>query len=742
MSTPGPAAPALPAAAAGLAVLLAATALSGVLSGDRWFGFAIVAVAVVAATGVLLRSLRWPPVLVTAGQLAALTGLVTAVFTRSGVLAAIPGPDALRELHAVLGGAAAQVRFGVPPVPETTELLCLVVIALGLVAVAVDTLAISAAAPAASGLVLLGVFAVPASLADELLPWWTFMLGAVGFTLLLTVDSQRRHMVWGAEAGPGGRAGAVPAAAAVGAGAVALSLLVGAAFTTVGTEVRLPGSGPGSEVGSSGIGLNPFTSLRGQLDSGTVVDLFRVHGLTDRTYLRALTLSRFEEGQGWVPGRLDGTAAANGDVPLPPGISVPLPGPVLHVQIEPIDYVDSWLPAFGVPLGFRGVGPEWRYDPGALTAFSDRRQRAQPYIVHALLPQPSLEQLRSARDPGAGVSGVYLDTGGVDPRVGELAARLAAGTDTAFDATLALNRFFTQPGNGFSYDLQTAPGTSGDALLDFLFEGRTGYCEQYASAMAIMLRTLGIPARVAIGFTPGITTGDSRLITTEDAHAWVEAWFPQAGWLAFDPTPLSDGRSVMPPYVAAGDPALLDALPAPTGQQAPVLPTDPETGPSAAAGPGTAGGDGSTSPFGLVAFGVVLLVALAMLSPAAARQARRRQRLRLVGAGGPDAASAAWEEVIAESRDRGLDVPASETVRITARRLAREHGLDEAGRTGLRSLVGALERSWYGAGARGSDPALPAALDAVRASLARCAPTARWARMLPRSVLHPRHRNT
>lgn len=123
-----------------------------------------------------------------------------------------------------------------------------------------------------------------------------------GFALLLTTDGQRRHLGWGEQAGPGAPAGAAPAATAVGVGAVLVSLLAGAVATGIGTEGRLPATGPGGGVPSSGIGLQPFTSLRGQLDSDTVVDLFWVRGLSQRTYLRALTLSRFEAGQGWVRG--------------------------------------------------------------------------------------------------------------------------------------------------------------------------------------------------------------------------------------------------------------------------------------------------------------------------------------------------------------------------------------------------------------------------------------------------------
>lgn len=730
---------------AGSAVVLAATALGGVLTGGRWAGFVLVTVAVVAAAGSLLRSLRSPPPLVAAGQLAALVCLVTAVFTRSGVLAVLPGPEALRELHLVLSGAAEQVRIGVAPVAETTELLCLVVIALGLVAVLVDTLAVSAQAPAAAGLALLCVVTIPAVLADEVLPWWSFALGALGFALLLAADG-RRHLVTPEQSGTGGQPRAPSGAAAVSVGTVALSLVVAGA-SGLGSEGRLPGFGGPGGIGSPGIGLNPFTSLRGQLDAGTVVSLLRVHGLDEPAYLRALTLSRFENGQGWVRGPLDGNAAANGPVPLPPGIDALPTGPVVTLRIEPLDYVDGWLPTVGIPLGFGEVAPDWRYDPAALTAFSAQRQRADPYRIRAVLPRPDPAQLRAIGRPALDdldtgtrrLGSEYLDTGGVDPRVEELTERLVADADSAFDATLAIGRFFTGPDSAFRYDLQTAPGSSGDALVDFLFVGRTGYCEQYASAMAIMLRTVGIPARVAIGFTPGTRTGgDTRVVTTDDAHAWVEAYFPGVGWLTFDPTPLADGRGVVPPHVAAADPVPRAALPEPGAADLPVPPAGPATEPTTRTAAGADGGAGSgeagTGPWLLAGAVLVVLAVLTGLAPGAVRGVERHRRLRLVGAGGAGAAPAAWEELLAESADRGFEPATNETVRDVARRLLREHGLDEAGRSGLRALVGSVERAWYGAGADPC-PGLPAALAAVRTSLARCSPMSRRAKLLPRSVL-------
>jgi hypothetical protein len=734
-------------ATAGLTVVLAATALSGVVEGLRWLVFVAVATAAVVATGVLLRSVtlrggrQLPPAAVAAGEIAALGCLLTAVFTRSGLLVLIPTPTALRELRLGLSSAMGQVQSGVPPVEATTEMLLLITLGLGLVAVAVDIIAVSARAPAATGLLLLCVFAVPASVSDGMLPWLTFVLGAGGFALLLAVDGQRRNLAWrGDSSGPSDQ-GAGPTAAAVAGIALVLALVAGSTTTLIGTVGRLPGSGTGSGA-TTGVGLKPFTSLRGQLNRDGVIELFQVSGLDSQKYLpylRALTLRKYLPDEGWVPDGIDNGVPVSENLPLPPGQDGS--GQQVPVEIKALHFRDPWLPVYGVPTGLTRLSGGYRYDKQAGTVFNERPRRPGTYVEQVLFPDLTATKLRAADGPD-NVDPAYLRQDGIDPIVRDIAVQLTKSKPTRFDQVLALNNYFTTEGD-FTYSEKTTVGNSKGALVNFLTSSKTGYCEQFASAMAVMLRAISIPSRVAIGFTAGFGPGDTKLITTQDAHAWVEVFFPGIGWTTFDPTPLLLGRAFTPPYVASernstesGNRA--DEQPntsaSPTAG-APTRAPDREQDAGTAAGT-TGSGGGWLRPLAVTVLILVLLAAV-VTGPALIRRLRRRARLRAVAAGGPDAATAAWRELLAESWDRGIAVQDTDTVRTAAGKIARQHGLDDDGRRGLRTVVGAIERSWYGAGNR-TEPGLDAALREVLDSFTRNAPLALRSRLLPRSVLRPR----
>ncbi|NUT46257.1 MAG: transglutaminase domain-containing protein [Saccharothrix sp.] len=785
---------------AGLATLCAATALSSVLDGVLWLVYLAVAIAVVGGTGVLLRATRLPSWATGVGQLLALTCLLVTIFTRTGVLVVLPGPQSLQDLVSVLGDAMTEVQTGVPPVPDSPAMRCLVMLAIGLVAILVDTLAVGLAAPAASGLVLLCVFAVPASLADEMLPLWTFALGAGAFAMLLAVDGQHRHEAWRGRLPNGGRRGSGPAATAVAGVAVVIALLAGASLTLVGTVGRLPGAGDEIGGGSGGLGLDPMTQLRGMLNQGAPRELFRVHDMPEGSqYLRAMTLREYVPDKGWtLGGNMPGGTPANGELPAQPGDAGD--GEAVDIRIEPVNWVDNWLPVYGRPRAIQDVDENWRWDPARGMVYTVRSRKSDPYTLKTVLAVPSSDALRRATGP-VDVDPAYLEAPGVGGRVETLARQIVAEHDNQFDRATALYRHFTDGTQGYEYTTQTADtSTSVDALEDFVFNGKKGFCEQYASAMAIMARSVGMPARVALGFTAGYATGEFQTITSQDAHAWVEIYFPGYGWMTFDPTPLSDGRGATPPYISGQEAD--DEEDGSSASATATTTTTPATGTSssAVALPGDQEDDGAaaeeepTPTWHLVTLGVVallallatlvalggarlgfvrdgpvwlrsaavavagvgwavvvvlavallswfvavlLLVASAAATPAAVRDWRRRQRLRAVAGLGPDAASAAWQELVAESVDRGTRVPRTETVRVAARRLVKAHNLDEQGRDGLRAVVGAVERSWYSTRAA-ADPTLPGAVDDVRQSLSRNAPLALKAKLLPRSVIQPK----
>ena len=124
----------------------------------------------------------------------------------------------------------------------------------------------------------------------------------------------------------------------------------------------------------------------------------------------------------------------------------------------------------------------------------------------------------------------------VPERVAALARRITARSDSDFDRVIAIEDYLR---SNYEYLIESpVPPPGQDAVDHFLFEAKVGFCEQFASATAVMLRALGIPARVVTGYTPGTRNPFTGYYEVEasDAHAWIEVWFPKFGWYEFDPT--------------------------------------------------------------------------------------------------------------------------------------------------------------------------------------------------------------
>jgi transglutaminase-like putative cysteine protease len=165
------------------------------------------------------------------------------------------------------------------------------------------------------------------------------------------------------------------------------------------------------------------------------------------------------------------------------------------------------------------------------------------YTGASMVPTFAPEELRtSPAEYPQEILNDYLQLPRLDPRIPELARQITATAATPYDKARAIERHLR---TRFGYTLDLADKRLDDPLAYFLFERREGHCEYFAAAMTVMLRALGIPARLVNGFLPGEynDVGHDFIIRASDAHSWVEVYFPEFGWVIFDPTPPSDQKA-------------------------------------------------------------------------------------------------------------------------------------------------------------------------------------------------------
>ena len=138
------------------------------------------------------------------------------------------------------------------------------------------------------------------------------------------------------------------------------------------------------------------------------------------------------------------------------------------------------------------------------------------------------------------IATIYLQLPSLDPRVAQLARQVTASSGSNYARAKAIEQYLQ---TNFGYTLELPGMREADPLARFLFERKKGHCEYFASSMTMMLRTLGIPARIVNGFRGGEYNDltSSYIVREKDAHSWVEAYFPEYGWVTFDPTPPGPG---------------------------------------------------------------------------------------------------------------------------------------------------------------------------------------------------------
>ena len=773
---------------AGAATLLSTSVLSTIFELYSWVLYSFLSIAVVVVAAILARAVRvpvWGQGLIALG---ALLMLVTWTFPSGHELFGVfPGSGTFHHFDALLRQAGRDVRTLSVPVPERESLDFLVAAGVGMVAIAVDVLAVGMRMPALAGLPLLGLYSVPVAVHPDSVSWLPFVLGAAGYLWLLMTDHIDRVRRWGRRfTGEGRDIDAwepSPLAAAgrrVGVAALVLAVVVPLLVPGLSTGLldRISAYNGGTGTGPDGTtqlgtSINPISTLRGSLRLTEPINLFQLRtGDPDPGYLRTAVADQITD-DGFRPE----TGPSGEQRPLGRGLVEPTSGKPssLHYQRYQAELTgqrldDRYLPLFANPTTVQAPGgANWRYDPATGEVIADRAATAdQHWSVSYDTFNYRAKDLRAAPPlPGDHMpSLVNVDVRHI-PEISRQVDALTAGKTTEYDKVRAILDFFS-PKNGFKYSLQTKPGTSGSAIVDFL-KGRQGYCEQYASAMTWMVREANIPARVVVGYTHGtrVGNGDTWQITSHEAHAWVEVYFPSYGWVPFDPTPATDvsGSAVFgwAPNPSTPDPASTGgATPGTPGRTPTGAPTDsPQHGGSGVTRAG--GGPGGTSPtwlYGILA-GAALLGVLAV--PAMRRAALRGRRARAedrarvaatdtgaaVRVGGDDAgavrveddagrraAHAAWDELIDTLVDLRYEVVAAETPRATAARLTGTAGLSGDAVSGVHRLALAEERARY-APVPADATGLRDASRQVRAGLAGRVPVARRvvAVLLPRSVL-------
>ncbi|MDO5093158.1 MAG: DUF3488 and transglutaminase-like domain-containing protein [Propionibacteriaceae bacterium] len=338
------------------------------------------------------------------------------------------------------------------------------------------------------------------------------------------------------------------------------------------------------------------------------------------------------------------------------------PGKKVDFQVS-MHFASQYLPAPFAPESWDAEG-SWGFDQNTLSIVATGQGGSEQttnldYRTTATVPNPSAQELAAARagsDPNSDETRNVPD--GLSPQVLELLEEITADAASDGEAALAIQNYLNS--DHFEYTLQAPNATDTNSINAFLLEDRAGYCVHFASAMTVLARAKGIPARIGIGFTGGTPSGDSYLVTTDNMHAWPELYFEGMGWIAFEPTKgfgSSDTNST-PSAPPSQDPnASPSASPSPTQTETETIAPSPSPSPSADASPSTPANPGSQDAKGggglLGWVGVALLVPLVVLVPAGIRTALRMWRLR---SGQPPNALAAgaWQELAATFRDLGL----------------------------------------------------------------------------------------
>jgi transglutaminase-like putative cysteine protease len=711
-----------------LAVTAAATTWVTMLS---WKGFTLqwgafmgplllVAVVVVLA-GVALR----------AAPLPRRTGALLHVLVVAALVWLMLGGSVLHPLsttHAMsldIQDAWVSAETWRPPIPSSEPSIAPLMIPCGALALLlVDLLACWLRRVPLAGLPLLAVYCVPISVIGDGVSRIVFLLAAAGFLLMMFLQESAHVTRWGRPLGggpadPSGFGVSTGASRGTAASVGAVALVLAVVLPVFIPTLHLNGFGLFGPGGGGGDGVhvvNPVTDMRRDLNRGKDVPLLNITtDDPDPSYLRIAVLTTFN-GVEWTTGNraVISDQTADGVVPLEQGLAGSVPLRAYNYKVTATqDFDSTWLPT-AFPVSSVRADGSWHYDDTTMDFLNADKSTAAglTWTMTAAKPQLSAyDMVHSLTAPLAIQSPYTALPPSVPPSILKYAENATKGADSRFERALMLQNWFRTK---FTYNLQRHQddGNGTAALLHFLAPGpggRVGYCEQFASAFAVLARELQMPARVAVGFLQPQQMGkDQWRYSAHDLHAWPEVYFQGSGWVRFEPTPADRAPGpLLPSYTTE---PIKKITHEPSGiQSRKAIPSD-----SASASPKgthTKQHHGARSS-GLSIPWVPLLATLAAVAVGVGlalvpRAVRRRRRSRRLAGGAEDA----WAELRDSAVDLGVAWPYGRSPHETGHRLAawfgtepdgpppirppRGRGLNPAAEYSLDRIVGTLERVRY-----------------------------------------------
>ncbi|MEU4197522.1 DUF3488 and transglutaminase-like domain-containing protein [Kribbella sp. NPDC026611] len=661
--------------AAWVATVLGSLVLTPVFSGPFLFVSAFLC-ALITGIGVGLQNLRAPRLVVPVVQLLALVELLSLFFLHGTMkFGLIPWKGTAIEWNARMVDAMDSINRFSAPLPQDSHLTMFAVTVISVTGLLVHIIAVQLRQAAWAGLLLLIMYTVPAATVHGGLPALLFIPPAIGYIVLLSAEGRSRLSRWGrrisgvshldaaepVEASALGQAGR-----RIGLTVVALAALLPALLPALPEGVignGLAGGGTGTGIGASISSTDPMLDMGKNLKRGdNVVALRYKGGPTGGSYLRLTALDLFDGNQWRIAPRQEGRKI-NGDLTPPPGYSGDLTRAKQNrMEIDVDRNFRSQFAPVPYPVHSISLKRDWRFDAGALDIVSSNGSvvGGKKYSLTSYDLQPTPEQLHAAISSGEPDEYTSLVPPKTPKKIRDLANQLAEGAGgNKFEEAVQIQNWFRSTGS-FTYSTQNAPGSGMKALEQFLTVNKTGYCEQFATGMALLARILEIPSRVGIGFLPGTSGKDGEYtVRMHDMHAWPELYFQGVGWVRFEPTPAA--RAVNTPAWTV--PSQDSTNPTTQPSQAPVTPggqdtpgvDKPQHDPNLPIDNGVAvvgSGNWFTNGGGQVMAGILALLLLLSI-PWLARVLQRRRRF----ARPPGRASAEglWAEIRDTSRDLGLD---------------------------------------------------------------------------------------